>query len=453
MLAPRDRVVVAVSGGPDSVCLLNVLREFAADLDLTLHVAHLDHKFRGDESAAEAAFVRELAEQLSLPATIEAIDVPAYCRERGLAPQAGAREVRYRFLDRVAAEAGAQRIALGHTASDQAETLVMRLLRGAGLSGLSGIPPVRDRIIRPLIDATRDEVGEYLDRLRIPFMTDSSNLSKVYTRNRIRLELMPALRALNPRADETLAATAGLLRDENDAMDEHLAKLLPRLLRQDGRAVRIPLAEFNGLQPALRRRLLRKAAALASAGPGPDFSSVRTAEAIGFAATAQTGRRMNLPGGLTLEREYDALLVRPAAAPRGFEAPLAVPDITPLPELALEAETIVLAGTASGAEHDRAGGGNYLWQAAFDYDKICLPLTLRTRRPGDRFHPAGMGGGSKKLQDYFTDAKIPRTGRDAVLVLDAGGNIAWIVGMRTDGRFLPDSGTKRMFVVRIRDRQ
>jgi tRNA(Ile)-lysidine synthase len=178
MLDPGDRVVIAVSGGPDSVCLLSVLHSLAKDLDLTLHVAHLDHMFRGKESADEALFVEGLAKKFNITATIEKMDVPAFCRDRGLSAQAGAREVRYGFLANVAETVGAARIATGHTAADQAETFLMRLVRGAGVSGLSAIPPKRGNIIRPLIEATREDVLGYLQSAGLD-RVDPSNAGPV----------------------------------------------------------------------------------------------------------------------------------------------------------------------------------------------------------------------------------------------------------------------------------
>jgi len=213
MLSPGDLVVVAVSGGPDSVCLLSVLNAFARELDLSLHVAHLDHMFRGAASAEEAAFVADLAKDLGIPATVERFDVPAFCRERGLSPQEGARKVRYGFLKQVAHDAEAARIATGHTADDQAETFLMRLVRGAGVSGLSAIPPVRDNIIRPLIDVTREAVLEHLRSTHREFRTDPTNAKPLYARNRFRQEVLPVLKRFNPRIVETLAREAALLRE------------------------------------------------------------------------------------------------------------------------------------------------------------------------------------------------------------------------------------------------
>lgn len=446
MLDRGDRVVVAVSGGPDSVCLLSVLHTLANDLDLTLHAAHLDHRFRGSESAAEATFVAELAKKLGIPATVESRDVPAYCAGRGLSAQAGAREVRYAFLQQCAKATLAQRIALGHTANDQAETLLMRLVRGAGLSGLSAIPPVRENIVRPLIGITRDEVLAYLREQGIVFRNDPSNRKPVYTRNRVRHELLPVLERFNPRIIETLAAEADLLRDENEAIEATLPEIMQKVLRTEGVAVRIRRDEFNDLLPAFRRRILRKAVELAAGDNAIDRSWIRTGEALRFMADAQSGRSMEVPGGLFLERDYDDLVIRAREREMVFRVPLVVPGETVVPPARLVIETVLLDNLPDPVAEE----GNYLWQAAFDYDKIPLPLYLRNRRPGDRFRPAGMGGRSKKLQDYFVDEKVPQMRRNAAPLLATEQDVVWIVGMRTDGRFLPGPGTKKVLVVQVR---
>jgi len=460
MLSRGDRVVVAVSGGPDSVCLLRALLSLAPEYGLTLHVAHLDHRFRGDESAAEAAFVADLAKKLGVPATVENRDVPAYCAERGLSAQAGAREVRYHFLQQVADATGAVRIAIGHTAGDQAETLLMRLIRGAGVSGLSSIPPVRENIIRPLIDVTREEVLAYLLEIGQDFVTDPSNLKPVYTRNRVRQEVIPVLERFNPRVVEALASAAEVLRDEDAAMEASLDRIMPQAVRQEAGAVRIDRTVFNGLLPALQRRVLRKALALACGDGSADLSSVQTREVLGFMADAQTGRSMELPGGFALVREYDSFTIGQPARVEEFIVPLAVPGRTGIPGPCLEVEIIVrdvlplpvVSPSLRGREDEDADpiDENYLWQAQFDYDKIALPLYLRSRRSGDWFCPAGMNGLRKKLQDYFVDEKVPRTGRANLPLLATEQDLVWVIGMRTDGRFLPVPGTKKLLVVTVR---
>jgi tRNA(Ile)-lysidine synthase len=443
LLSPEDRVLVAVSGGPDSVCLLSALHALAGALDLTLHVAHLDHMFRGEESANEARFVARLAEKLGIPSTIEKLDVPAFCRARGVSPQAGARETRYAFLSEVARATGASRIATGHTATDQAETFLMRILRGAGVSGLAAIPPKRDDVIRPLLEVTREEVLDYLRSNDLPFMSDSSNAKPLYTRNRIRMDVLPVLKRFNPRIIKALASAASLLRDEDEAMETHSAALASEILSREKDAVVLRKTEFNALQPALRRRLFRKTAALAGADPS-GLSSVQIDEALAFMTEARTGRTMLLPRGLTIEREYGAFVINRAAPAEAFCHGVTVPGLTAVPELGLEVEFTLPAGAKNN------GKTNYLWQAAFDYDKLMPHLTFRNRRPGDWFCPSGMEGRHKKLQDFLVDEKIPRRRRDRVPLLLAGENILWVVGLRTDERFLAREGTKNILVVTVR---
>jgi len=443
LLSPGDRVLVAVSGGPDSVCLLAALHALSVELGITLHVAHLDHMFRGKESADEALFVADLAARLGLPSTIESVDGAAFCRERGLSVQAGAREVRYAFLTRTAEKIGARRIATGHTATDQAETVLLRLLRGAGSTGLAGIPPLRGPFIRPLIETTREEVLEHLAGSGLAFKTDPSNTKPLYTRNRIRLELLPVLRQFNPRIVETLAAEAALLKDEGEALDLVVGSAALSLTERQGDGFMLQREAFLALHRAIRRRLLRRLAEDIADGPS-GLSSVQVDEALQFMSTAPTGRVMQLPANLTIERTYEQFLIGPATAAAPFACELTVPGRTLIPECGIEVEARLL------SDQEAPPDTNYCWQALFDYDKIGLPLQVRSRRPGDRFHPAGLGGKSKKLQDLLVDAKVPRQRRDAIPLLCSGTEILWVMGMRIDHRFLAQPDTKKRLLVRVK---
>jgi tRNA(Ile)-lysidine synthase len=445
MLSPGDRIVVAVSGGPDSVCLLSVLHALAEELDLILHIAHLDHLFRGKESADEALFVAALAKKMGIPATIEKIDVPAFCHEQGLSSQEGARIARYEFLNTVAKSIKASRIATGHTADDQAETLIMRLLRGAGVSGLSAIPPIRGAVVRPLIEITRAEVLEYLKEAGLEFKTDPSNIKPVYTRNRIRMDILPVLKQFNPRIVETLAAEAALLREENEAVEIYLESISSGVINTNKNEIALIRGRFNALPRAFRRRLLRKAAAMA--GEGPDLSLTQTDEALDFMTTASTGRALHLPCGLMLVREYDTFVLSQPTPSSSLSRALILPGVTRVPELGIQIDTMIV-----GPDADTRTAGNYLWQAVFDYDRIGPDLIIRIRKRGDRFFPAGMAGKSKKLQDYFVDRKIPQRKRDSTPLLVSGDDILWVIGHRTDGRFLPGPETKKVLFIGIKER-
>jgi tRNA(Ile)-lysidine synthase len=446
LLSPGDRVLIAVSGGPDSVCLLAALQALSGELGISLQVAHVDHMFRGKESADEALFVADLAGRLGLPSTIESVDVAALCRERGLSVQAGAREARYAFLVRTAERIGASRIATGHTATDQAETVLLRLLRGAGSAGLAGIPPLRGPFIRPLIETTREEVLEHLAQSGLSFVTDPSNAKPVYTRNRIRLELLPVLRQFNPRIVEALAAEAALLKDESEALDLSVEAAAQKVTESRGEGFVVQREAFLALHPAIRRRLLRKLADAVAGGPS-GLSSIQVDEALQFMSAAPTGRTMHLPATLTIERTYERFIIAPLATPAApFACRLMVPGRTLVPQCGIAVEAILL---CSGGEEPP--DTNYCWQALFDYDKIGLPLQVRNRRPGDRFRPSGLDGKSKKLQDLLVDAKIPRRRRDTIPLLCSGTEILWVMGMRTDQRFLAQTDTEQRLLVRVKN--
>ncbi|MDH4164197.1 MAG: tRNA lysidine(34) synthetase TilS [Nitrospirota bacterium] len=444
LLSPGDRVVVAVSGGPDSVCLLSVLRELSRELDLTLQVAHVDHMFRGKESADDARFVADLANKLGLPSSIGQFDVPRYCRERGCSSQEGARKVRYGFLQQVAHDTGASRIATGHTADDQAETLLMRLIRGAGVAGLSGIPPVRDNVVRPLIEITRTQVLDYLRQQDLAYRVDPSNDQPVYTRNRIRLEVLPVLKRLNPRIVETLALEAALLRDEDEAVEEHLRAIAEHAVARNDDVLALKREAFESLPAAFRRRLFRIVVNMTEADAS-SLSLGQVDDALAFLMTARTGRSLHLPRGLTVTREYDRFVFSTHQDPAAFAHDLPVPGTLRAPEIGREISTEVVLPGDPGPERS-----NYRWQASFDYDKIRPFLTIRSRRPGDWFRPAGMAGKSKKLQDFFVDEKVPLRKRGSIPLLCSGEDILWVVGLRTDERFLPGPETKKIVIVTVR---
>src|SRR5690606_7110870 len=269
MWAPGDRIVVAVSGGPDSVALLHVLTRLKDQESLDLVVAHLNHRLRGRSADEDAAFVGSLAERWGLPAVVEEADVARMARQRGVGIQEAAREARYAFFSRVAEAWGAARIALAHHADDQVETVLFRLIRGTGTRGLAGIPPVRGPIIRPLIDVSREDIVAYCRRHRLPYRTDPSNRDMRYRRNRIRWELIPLLEErYNPRVREAIVRMARILRDEDDFLDRY-ADGVYRSIAREGEApgpdgsraevqeVFIPRDALGGLHRAVQRRVLR----------------------------------------------------------------------------------------------------------------------------------------------------------------------------------------------------
>jgi tRNA(Ile)-lysidine synthase len=444
MLTPGGKVVAAVSGGPDSTAMLHVLAELAPELGITLAVAHLDHRFR-PESASEALFVSRMADRLGLPCLVEKAGLSGISGNK----QAAAREARYAFFERAAEKLSADKIAVGHTADDQAETCLMRVIRGSGVRGGSGIPPVRGastrfmtRIIRPLIEATRDDVQGYLDSNGIESVTDPTNKKTIYHRNAVRLELMPLLRRYNPGVVEALSRSAEILRAEDEYLSGLTEELMPGLLAEEqaGRLA-LRLDAFMGLPEAMKRRVIRRAVELikgdlVSLGYGHVLDAVRSV------ASGSTGRGHDLPGGVRVERSYDMLLVYRPDEPGGFSAQLPVPG-----SVLVEAAGITVGSRILGPDEPAppADGSS----ALFDMGRLNLPLTVRGRRPGDFFHPLGMSG-RKKLQDYFTDIKLPRQARVCAPILDTGGDVAWVMGLRQDKRFVADAYSKKVLLVSFR---
>ena len=451
LLRHDDRVLAAVSGGSDSVCLLMVLHELRqrgvlAGLDL--QVAHVNYGLRGKESEADEAYVRDLGRTLGAPVHVERVCV---VEQPGQTFQSQARDARYAFFARVRREHGLTAVATGHTADDQAETVLLWLLRGAGMNGLAGIAAHRDDgIIRPLLGVTREQVLDYLASRGIAYRTDASNALRIYRRNRIRHEIMPLLRTFNPRivqglarAAEILAAEAALLADlERDLWKTVVKDIVPgRVVLQGERLAQEPL----GFQRRLIRRAVREVRGSAA---GLTFQQV--GDVLARVVGVGHGRRLDLPGGIVVERDGALITVgrRATEGPAGAGvggatgSPLSIPGGIWFGEsgphlLALEGYQPVTG---------RADGRSVL---VVDADRLGSPLIVRTWRPGDWFCPAGMKGHRKKLQDYFVDQKIPRTRRGEVPLVVAPAGIVWVVGYRGDARFLPREATTRFVTLKL----
>jgi tRNA(Ile)-lysidine synthase len=428
MLAGGETVLVAVSGGADSVALLHFLVELAPAWRLRLHVLHVDHQLRPD-SPADADFVRALGARLGVPADVVTVTVDA----RG-SLEAAARESRYAALEAGAARIDAHRIALGHTADDQAETVLMRLLEGAGVRGLAGIPPVRGRIIRPLIEVHRAALEAELRRAAIPWVEDPTNRDPKFLRNRIRHELLPLLAdSYNPGIAASLTRVSTLARDTVAALDRAAAVELERLAVFDAGAVTLPLGPLRALPRQIAAEVLRQAAArLGSRAPLRAWSH----HGLRRALAVPPPRRPFRLGGVAIE--VSGALARLARAPLAalVARPLDVPGYTELPEIGRALEARIGGAEAYAVPRDPN-------RVAFDADELGGgPLTVRARRRGDRFVP--FGGAERRLKTLLIDAKVPRWDRARVPVIEAGGVIIWVVGLRRSAAARVTARTRRV---------
>lgn len=444
LLVPGDRVVVGLSGGADSVSLLEILSSLKDEYNLTLIPAHLNHRFRGDESDGDDRFCRDISARHGLKLVSEGVDLPALIREKGLSPQAGARQVRYDFFRRTAAARGASRIALGHHADDQAETFLMRLLRGAGSRGLSGIPVYRDPgVIRPLLEIRRREILEFLEERGVAYREDSSNSKDIYLRNRIRLELLPLLaERYNPTIVDGLCTTADLLREEDDYLRQLAEEHFDPIPVDDGFA--IDLSAMQSLHPALVRRVVRMAA---SHGETEDreISARHVSAVIALMSRPGSSARVDLPGDLEVRKVYDRLEFRCRREAEDFTGLHRLPPSgrEPIVALGIEVECQLLSpGEVTGPENRNT--------ALLDYERCVPPLAVRTRIPGDTFCPEGLGG-TKKVKRFFIDEKIPSQDRKSVpLFVNRENQILWVGGFRRDARFAADDRSALILRLEIR---
>jgi len=474
LLEPGESVVVGVSGGPDSVALLDLLRRS----EVAPHVAHLHHGARGADADADADFVVALASRWGLPCTVGRADVPALAQREGLAFEEAARRVRYGFLLQTAQAVRARAVAVGHHADDQAETVLMHLLRGAGLAGLRGMAPVtsfaalapllilpdgspapRDvdvQLIRPLLQTPRAEIEAYCREQGLETRFDRSNLDTTLFRNRLRHETLPYLAELNPRIAERLCRLAEVARADYALLEQLTeAAWAALIVEQRPEAVTLALDGWRAQPLALQRLLLRRAA-FHVRPTLRDVDFVHVENAVALAQTGATGAVATLPNGIALRVGYTTLTVsaeegarlpetRPWLVP-GTRLALSLPGETELPGgwtlSATRVESWDLAAIAANADP---------FVAWVDAQAVTGGAMLRTRERGERFRPQGLGGAGVRLSDLLINVRFPRAWRDALPLLVAGEEVLWIVGVRLSETALvrPHTGAVLRLEVRL----
>lgn len=455
LLDAGDAVVVGVSGGPDSLCLLHLLMRLRETLDLRLHVAHLHHGARGADADADADFVADLARRYDLPVTIGRQDVPAIARQHRLAFEEAARRVRYAFLAHVAAETDASRIAVGHHADDQAETVLMHLLRGAGPSGLRGMlpatpldayrlleglggfhlpadPPI---LIRPLLDVRRAAIEEYCQNWGLEPRFDRSNLDTTHFRNRLRHQVLPLLETVNPNICQRLCHTAQVIAADYELLEALGEQAWATTVSEEtAEAIRFDRAAWQRLPLSLQRSLIRQAAYRLRPHLR-DVSFVHVENAVQVAQEGVVGAQATLPDGLLLTAERAHLTIAGAGwapppstpcLPAGSAVDIALPGATPLPQ----SDWVLHAGLLEQWNLADIAANADPWTAYLDAEALAAPLRLRTRQQGDRFRPQGLGGHGPRLSDWMINARVPRAQREGLPLLVAGEEIVWVCGWR-----------------------
>jgi len=439
-----DTVIVAVSGGPDSVCLLDILCRLKDEFELKLIVAHLNHGLR-PEAQLEAVGVEKMSKARAIPFETKTVNIRTYKKELGLSEEEAGRKARYDFLFDTAGKHRASRIAIGHHLDDQAETVLLNIIRGTGVDGLAGMLPKRSgddfQLVRPLLCLRRSEIEEYCRDNKLQTFTDSSNLETDYTRNRLRLELIPQLEAhYNPRIREALFSLASLAADDRRFLRNLGWKQYHKLAKlQKGKTV-IDRQGLMALPAALRGRVLR--IAMNNHVTAKYLGRKHIEQLLSAAGRGKTGKYLSIPGGVTAYCSYNKLVLYDESRKkrkRFMEVPLTVPGKTYLPHGLMISASIE-------DVHDLTWPTSS-YRAYLDLDKIPPgPIKIRTRWPGARFYPHGSAG-SKKLKEFLIDQKIPSDRRDVLPLVTVGNEIIWVAGIRIAHPYRVTDQTRAVLVL------
>lgn len=429
MLTPGENVLVAVSGGADSVALLLCLHTLAPELGLSLAIAHLNHRIRGEEGDADEDFVRRLSAGLRIPYYSEAIEVKQQAAEGKHNLEELARETRYEFLRRTARRIGARKIAVGHNLNDQAETVLFRFIRGSGLEGLSAIHPVVDGIvIRPLIECSREFIVRYLEQKGADYRNDSTNRSLQYTRNRIRMELVPYLeKALNPRVTETLAREAALSRETWSFVEAQAKEALDKLCRSEDGGLSLDLRSFESLHPALQKQVVRQALKRCL-GTLRGITSRHVDGILSLCGSGHSGNQIRISRKIVVVRQFDTLLLTQTFPQRkaSFARRLEIPGECRIPDAGVVFRSRICRTTALQTIPE-----NHTARACFDPHTLPTFLTIRSKEPGDRYG----GPGHRKVKKMLIDGKVPFLQRFSLPMVAAGNDVIWVPGFKPAREF------------------
>ena len=438
----HQRVVVGVSGGPDSMALLLLLAE--SNLALDCVAAYIDHGLRPQETDAEKMAVERLARDCRALFCCRAVPAREHAAALGLSLEDAARTLRYQALEEIRVEFGAEVIAVAHTADDQVEEFLLRLIRGCGRNGMTGMPRRQGRIVRPLLGLRKQELTDFLAERRIPFCIDSSNLDRRFLRNRIRLDLLPMLeRQFNPSIRRTILQTMDILREEEDLLGRLGEQAMPPLPDMPADRLALPLSSLKACHPAIRRRMIEKGCWTVAARP--TFRQIGLV--LSLLASEEEGGEVHLSGGLRVQKSNDALLFH---YPRGKNAfrgsgreavavdmEIAAPGVYPVPVLGALLAISLEKPPASPQDADGL---------VVDADLVSFPLHLRSIAPGQRFRPFGSRG-SKKINRFLNDRGIPPSQRDSCLVLSTQDEVVALPGLAIDDRFRVTGDTRTVMVI------
>lgn len=433
LIQSGDKIIVALSGGADSCCLLHTLARLAEELNISVYAAHVNHMIR-KEAVSDRDFAEQFCKMLNIPFFEKTVDVRKFAETNNLSDEEAGRQVRYSFFKELSDKLGNAKIATAHNRNDCAETILMNFMRGSGLSGLCGIPYSRNSntVIRPILNLSRQQIEQYCIDNNINFVTDKTNFEEIYTRNKIRLTLIPYIEEnFNPAFIERITSNSDILSDENDFINISAQKVYNNIVTEYDDSIAICIPPFNGEHIAVRRRIISRALKkLYKTEYNLSFNYI--SDIINLTDISLTGKSINLPKNKIAKTEYDKLILSSDTPCNALtKSKLCMGDNT------LSFGTISISICESAEKSTR--------------NTIYIPLSIsenlyiRSRKDGDYFYPVGMHGKKKKVKDFFIDLKIPVSQRDIIPIISYGTDeIVWIVGYRADNRFIADIGSKAL---------
>lgn len=416
LLEKGDKVLVGLSGGADSMCLTHMLYMMSEELDITVGAAHLNHNIRGNDALSDAAASEKFAQDLGICFHLKSANVPEYAKDNNLSDELAGREIRYSFFEELKQKYGYTKIATAHNKNDNAETILMNFMRGTTLQGLCGIPVERDGIIRPLIETDRCDIEKYCEDNNLNYVTDKTNLEEIYTRNKIRINLIPEIRNLfNPNFVDTVTRNSEILKAEND----YIASVADKVYKEKVTDNVVSVDVINNSHIAVSRRVINKM--LNSLCKDVTASAVE--DVVRLCRAAKTGKSIALHGGVIAEIEYDKLVISPKTK-----------TVTEFRYCLKENQGVFI---------EELGKFAFLEKCTVMDDKYAIyfsadtsdEIVFRNRRSGDIFQPCGMKG-RKKVKDLFIDDKIPRKVRSEIPIIEINGKIACVGKLRTDAEFV-----------------
>ena len=432
-----DTIIVGASGGPDSQFMIYMLNSLKSQIDFEIILAHLNHLHR-KEARNDENLVRKTAEELNIKFFTRARSMDDYAKKLKLSSEDAGRRLRYEFFNDLAKEYKNPKIAVAHNKDDQAETVLMRIIRGTGLDGLRAMDYKSGNIIRPILDIKKSEIIAYLDFKKIPYAIDHTNFENDYTRNKIRLDIIPKLEEINPRVVDQIYSLSELAKDDLEVLDGVIGDKFAELSDIKKDKIIFDKAKFDKANPAILRRIIRKAIETLN-GEIKDISRENIDEFLTIRDLG-TGKKI-IKDRLRLRKSYDSYILEIKKTKDKFEEEIYLEDVDLINFDGLYIKTSII----NSKKYEKSKNIGY-----FDYDKLTFPLKVRTRKNGDRFTPLGHRS-EKKLKDFFMDQKVDREKRDEIPLIISNDKIIWLTGLRISDDFKVTESTKRILKIEVCD--